>query len=64
MRKVKKMLRRIGTFCLILLTCVALGLGLPIIPEMRYTYQDREVKTELVERREDEGNLEENEQRE
>lgn len=51
-------------FCLILLTCVALGLGLPIIPEMRYTYQDREVKTELVERREDEGSLEENEQRE
>ena len=51
-------------YMLILLTCLALAFGLPMIPNPRYTFHDREVKTEQVERKEDEESYEESEQRE
>lgn len=50
--------------CLIIVTCLALAFGLPIIPEIRLRYQDREVRTELFERREDENEWKESEENE
>ena len=49
--------------CFIALTSVGLGMGILFVPDVRENYQDREVKIELVEKREeDDDELEQNQQ--